>query len=397
MTMKKLKYYSLKRLLELHPDCYYYFVYGERSNGKSYSALEYTLEEFYNSNYTKSYGYLRRYTEDVKTVNMNQVYKSLKCNDYGVNRIEEITKGEFNDVIYRHRCFYLAHRNESDEYDKIIESQPLGYVFNLSESERIKSTGYPDIYYIMFEEFIAESLPLVQEFKKFMSVLSTIIRNDDKVKIFLLGNTINKHNLYFKEFGLTRTKFQKPDTIDIYKYTDEDGRVLKIACEFADFPDRKLKKSNIYFCFNKEKNKMIRNGAWDIEIYPHLEYLYKPKDIKLIYFIKYESEIFQCEIIKTIDNKENRIINNVNDIYSNKPVLFTYIHRKTSDIKKPYDHIIFQEPYDSHSNIRHRLDNCYDDIGKFIWSFYISEKVFYQDNVVGDMIDSFMKEMRIRY
>ena len=393
MTSKKLKYYSLKRLLELHPDCLYYFVYGERSNGKSYSALEYTLEEFYKSDFTKSYGYLRRFTEDVRMANMQQVYKSLKCNDLGVNRIEEITNGEFNDVLYKNRCFYLAHRKESGEYDHIVESQPLGYVFNLSESERIKSTGYPDIYYIMFEEFISESLPLVQEFKKFMSVLSTIIRNDDKVKIFLLGNTVNKHNLYFKEFGLTRTKYQEPGTIDIYKYVDEDGRTLKIACEFADFPDRKLKKSNIYFCFNKEKNKMIRNGAWDIEVYPHLEYFYTPKDVKLIYFIKYESEIFQCEIVKVIDNKDNRIVTTDNDIYSNKPVIFTYIHKKTTPIKYPHDHIIFQEAYDSHANIRHSLSNTYDDIGRFIWSFYISSKVFYQDNVVGDMVNSYIKTM----
>lgn len=396
MAAKKFKYYSLKRLIDLHPECLYYFVYGERSNGKSYSALEYTLEEFYNSGFTKSYGYLRRYTEDVRMSNMNQVYKSLKKNDLGVNRIAEITNGEYNDVIYRNRCFYLAHRTEAGEYDLIVESQPLGYVFNLSESERIKSTGYPDIFYIIFEEFISESLPLVQEFKRFMSVLSTIIRNDDKVKIFLLGNTVNKHNIYFKEFGLTRTKFQQPNTIDIYKYTDEDGKILNIACEFADFPDRKLKKSNIYFCFNKEKNKMIRNGAWDIEVYPHLEYFYAPKNIKLIYFIKYESEIFQCEVIRVLDTKDNRIINNENDIYSNKPVLFTYIHRKTTEIKKPYDHIIFQEAYDSHPNIRHQLNNCYDDIGRFIWSFFISDKVFYQDNVVGDMVDSYMKTIGMR-
>ena len=101
-------------------------------------------------------------------------------------------------------------------------------------------------------------------------------------------------------------------------------------------------------------------------------------------------------MIRVIDNKDNRIINNENDIYSNKPVLFTYIHRKTSDIKKPYDHITFQEGYDSHYNIGHQLNNCYDDVGRFIWSFFVSAKVFYQDNVVGDMVDSFMKTMGMR-
>ena len=49
---KKRKYYSFKRLLEQFPDCKYYIIYGERSNGKSYSILEHLVEEFYNSGYT---------------------------------------------------------------------------------------------------------------------------------------------------------------------------------------------------------------------------------------------------------------------------------------------------------------------------------------------------------
>lgn len=392
---KKTKYYSLKRLLNQCPDCKYYIIYGERSNGKSYSILEYLLEEFYNSGYTKAFGYIRRVDEDIKLSNASQVFKSLRCNDNKENRIEEITKGEYNDVLVKSRTFLLCKRDEMGELVSVLDKQPFGYLFALNQSERIKSTGYPDIFYIFFEEFIAENLPLLNEFSKLMSVLSTIIRNRDNVTIFMAGNTINKHNIYFAEFGLNKTKFQKPNTVDIYKYQDDAG-TLQIACEFTDFPDRSIKKSNIYFCFNKEKNKMIRQGLWDIGTYPHLEYLYKPKDIKLIYFIKHEDEIFQAEVIQTIDNKENRIDDLPNVIYSNKPLLFTYIHRKTSDIKYPHDHIIFQKEFDSHYNIRQDIMNSFDEVGVFIKSFFITGKVFYQDNEVGDMIDSYIRSVRLR-
>lgn len=390
-------YYNFEKLITAYPDALYYIIYGERSNGKSYSILRYLTKMFYESNFTKSFAYLRRWKEDITGVLMNQVFKSLKCNDLKKNVIEEITNKEYNDVIVKDRCFWLCHRTEDGEIDKIVDSQPLGYIFSLATSERIKSTGYPDVWFIFYEEFISEGLPMINEFTKFRSVLSTIIRNDDKVKIILAGNTIKKHNIYFNEFGLTRIKYQNPNTVDIYKYTDpdtidEDGnsRILKIACEFADFPNRKLKKSNIYFAFNREKNKMIRNGAWDIGEYPHLEYYYKTSDIRLIYFIKFEDEIFQAEIIKVKDTKETRIFNDDNSIYSNKNVIFTYIHKKTSDIKLPYNHIIFQKEFDSHDNIRQDINNAYDDIGKFIRSFYITNKVFYQDNIVGDMINAFM-------
>ena len=391
----KRKYYSFKRLMEQYPDCQYYIIYGERSNGKSYSILELMVEEFYNSGYTHAFGYIRRVDEDIKLSNASQVFKSLKCNDDGVNRIEEITKGEYNDVFVKSRCFYLAHRNEEGELDNVLDSQPLGYLFALNQSERIKSTGYPDIYWIFFEEFIAENLPLLNEIDKLTSVLSTIIRNRNNVKIVMAGNTINKHNYIFKEYGLHKTKYQKPNTVDLYQYRDDMG-TLKIACEFTDFPDKSVKKSNIYFCFNKEKNKMIREGMWQIGNYPHLQYLYKPKDIRFIYFIKYENEVFQCEVIQTIDNKENKIDNYPNDIYSNKPMLFTYIHKKTSEIKYPHDHIIFQQDYDSHDNIRTDIMNAYDEVGSFIKSFFATGKVFYQDNEVGDMIDSFLMNTRQR-
>ena len=390
-------YYSFKRLYKLYPDAYYYLIYGERSNGKSYSVLEHVVEKFYNSGFTESFGYLRRWKEDVTQILMNQVFKSLKCNDNKKNRIQEITKGEFNDVIVKNRCFYLAKLNDEGEYENVT-TNPLGYIFSLSSSERIKSTGYPDIKTILFDEFIAEGLPMVNEFSRFRSILSTIIRNRNDVKIILCGNTINKHNIYFNEFGLKRTKYQKPNTIDIYKYIDEETlddngkpKELIIACEYADFPNRKLKKSNIYFAFDKNKNKMIRNGEWDIGEYPHLEYYYKPKDIKLIYFIKFEDEIYQCEIIKIIDNKDNRIINDDESItYSNKMISFTYIHKKTSDIKYPDKHIIFQQAFSSKPNIRQNIMDAYDDIGKFIKSYFIMNKVTYQDNTIGDDINAFL-------
>lgn len=387
--MKK-QYYSFNDLVKKYPECKYYIVYGERSNGKSYSGHSYGVKEFYDSNFENSYAYIRRWTDDVKTSNMEQVYKNLISNDKGENEISKITNGEYNYVVYKSRAFYLAYRNpDTFEIEKIVD-HVMCYVFSLSESERIKSTGYPDVKFIMFDEFIAEGLPMVNEFTRFTSVLSTIIRNRDDVIIALFGNTINKYNIYFTEFGLFKAKNQKKNTTDIYEYTDEDGQILKIACEYADFPDKKVKKSNIYFAFNKEKNKMIRNGSWQISSYPHLTNYYTPADIKLMYFIKFDNELFQCEIIKVKDNKDTRIDNRTDSVYSNKNIVFTYIHRKTTDIKDMYDHIIFQQDYNPHNNIRRKINNPYDDIGKFIWNFFCTDSVMYQDNEVGNAIDSYL-------
>lgn len=388
--MAKQKYYSMKKTVDKYPECMYYVVFGERSNGKSYSTLELFVEDFYKSGFTRAFGYIRRWSEDVRSSNMEQVFKSLLCNDNAENRIAEITKNEYNTVIYKSRLFFLAYKNEeTGEIEKQVD-EPMGYVFSLAESERIKSTGYPTIKWILLEEFISEGLPMVNEFTRFTSVISTIIRNRDDTKIIMLGNTINKYNLYFNELGLYKAKSQLKNTVDVYEYTADDGRILKIACEYADFPDRKVKKSNIYFAFNNSKNAMITNGSWQIASYPHLEFFYTPADIKLIYFIEFSNELFQCEIIKVKDTKDTRIINDTDSIYSHKSVVFTYIHRKTSDIKYPYKHIIFRQGFDTHNNIRRRINNTFDDIGKFIFSFFTTENVTYQDNSVGDAINGYL-------
>ena len=387
----KLEYYSFRLTLNNYPDAKYFVIFGERSNGKSYSVLEYCVEEFYNSSYSNSFGYIRRWKDDTTASLMYQVFKSLKSNDKHINVIEKITKGEFNEVIVNKRCFYLAHKTDEGEIDNVLDKQPLGYIFSLSESERVKSTGYPDIKTIFFDEFIAEGLPMINEFSRFRSLLSTIIRNRDDVIVILAGNTVNKHNVYFNEFGMKKAKYQKPGTIDVYKYPDEDGKELLLVSDYADFPQRKkIKKSNIYFAFDKEKNAMIRQGDWDIGSYPHLEYFYKPNDIKLIYFIKFEGEIYQAEIITVLDNEENKIYPEENEKYSNKRITFTYIHKKTTSIKYPHEHIIFQPESSSLPNIRNSIDNAYDEITKFIRSYFISNKVMYQDNDVGDAINAFM-------
>lgn len=397
MTKKKEKqrYYNIANTIKSHCiingelNCRYLIVFGERSNGKSYSALSYIIEKFYKSGFTESAGYIRRWKEDATSTNMNEVFKSIIDNDDHTNHIMELTKGEYNTVVYKNRKFYLAHQTDDGEIDKQV-NEPMMYVFTLSESERKKSTGYPSIKTIIFEEFISEGLPMINEFIRFKSLLSTIIRNRDDVLILMLGNTINKYNLYFDEFGLYRAKYQKQNTIDVYEYPDEDGKILKIACEFADFPDRKVKKSNIYFAFNREENAMIRNGEWQTAIYPHLPNYYTPKDIKLIYFIKFGDEVFQCEIIKVIDNKESRIITTPDDVYSNKPIVFTYIHQKTSKIKSPYDHVVYQQDYQPFKNYHRKINKPIDDITKFIYSFFTSDKVFYQNNMIGNAITSYI-------
>ena len=41
-----MKYYDIRDTLRGYPNAHYYVVYGERSNGKTYSSLDYALDNF---------------------------------------------------------------------------------------------------------------------------------------------------------------------------------------------------------------------------------------------------------------------------------------------------------------------------------------------------------------
>jgi hypothetical protein len=207
-----------------------------------------------------------------------------------------------------------------------------------------------------------------------MNVLSTIIRDRDNVKIFMMGNTVNQYCPYFAEMGLTHIKEMKKGDIDVYEY-GESG--LTVAVEYTDSPNKEGKKSDKYFAFNNPKLSMITGGAWEIAIYPHCPCKYKPRDVLYTYFIIFDREMLQCEIIFTKDERDN-------------DVLFTFIHRKTSELKDPDHELIYSPEYSPLPNRRRKITKPTDERERKIASFFGKDKVFYQDNTVGEIVRNYI-------
>ena len=304
---EELKFYSLSNILAKNAD--YNIVFGERSNGKTYAALEYGIKQFVESGYQNQTAIVRRWKEDIKGKRAETLYNALTAN----GRIAELTDGEYTEVYYFNGRYYLSNY-DSNLQKHVPHTKPLAYTFALSEMEHDKSTSYPDITTVIFDEFLTRRYYLPDEFILFMNVLSTIIRQRNNVKIFMLGNTVNKYCPYFTEMGLKHIGQMEQGTIDIYKFGKGQ---LTIAVEYAATIS-KNKASNKYFCFDdSESVQMIINGAWEMAIYPHLNVKYDDKDIVFIYFIEFNGNVLQCEIV----NKNNEF--------------FTYVHEKTTPIKNP--------------------------------------------------------------
>lgn len=359
---EELKYYSLDKILEKNAD--YNIIFGERSNGKTYASLEYGIKQFVESGYNNQTAIVRRWKEDIKGKRAETLYNALESN----GRISELTNGEYTEVYYFNGKYYLS--NYDDNIKKHVPfTKPLAYTFALSEMEHDKSTSYPDITTIIFDEFLTRRYYLPDEFILFMNVLSTIIRQKNNVKIFMLGNTVNKYSPYFTEMGLKHIPQMEQGTIDIYQFGKGQ---LTIAVEYADTIS-KNKESNKYFCFDdSESVKMIINGAWEMAIYPHLTTRFEQKDIVFTYFIEFSGNVLQCEIVC----KDNEY--------------FTYIHEKTTPIKNPDTDLIYSLQHNEKKNYKRRLLATTTPLETKIARFYALEKVFFQSNEVGEIVRNYI-------
>lgn len=338
---------------------HYNVIFGKRSNGKTYSVLKQIVNDYAKDK--KQGAYLRRYREDFKGKRGATLFESLVAN----NEISKATKGQWTMVRFYSDRWYFARIED----DKIIsDAEPFCYGFSLAQMEHDKSTSYPNITNVVFDEFISRIGYLPNEFVLFMNVLSTIIRQRNNVRVYMLGNTVNKYCPYFQEMGLGHVEEMEAGKIDIYSYGDSD---LKVAVERTKDHNIEGRKSDVYFAFDNPSLEMITGGAWELDLYPHLPREYDNDQIVFKYFIDFNDKILQCEVIQFDD------------------CCFTYVHRKSGEIKHPESDIVFSSEYDPRPNHIRNIRKPYNNLGRKILSYYHDDKVFYQDNDVGEIVRNY--------
>lgn len=360
--------------------CEYYILLSSRSDGKTYSIIEMIL--YLKLNYGYSGGIIRRWDDDLKPktaseivknfIGLNEIVYERTKGKYN-NAVEEMSGGKWNNIKYIGRKFYLA-KISDDGSDDIVDDTPLMYTFAISMEEHYKMTSYPDIMITLFDEFITRSSYIEDEAISYFNIISTIVRVRDNLINFMCANTISLYCPYFKELGISKIKKMECGDIDTYEYNDKNGNaIMHLRIEYIKSIDKKYKKSNKYFAFNNPKLKMITEGKFELRMYPHLQDKFERKDVKYIYYIIFDDEVLQCEIVYLEDKR------------------FTFIHRKTTPIRIENNTIIFSSEYNSNIHYRRKITKPIDEIGKKIASFYIRDLIFYQDNEVGNIVENYLE------
>ena len=358
----KFKYYDVRHLFKDYPDAHYYIIFGERSNGKTYSALDYALERYKKSG--EQFAYLRRWGEDIRPKNLSSLFSGHSDN----GRISQIFDGEWSQIHYGSAKFYLERINENGEVERAVDN--CGFAFDINSMEHSKSLSFPRITTIIFDEFMSRNGYLPNEWVLFANTLSTIIRQRNNVRILMLGNTVNKYCPYFEEMGLKHIKDQKPGTIDVYHYGQTD---LTVVTEYTGTSKSNGgKASDVYFSFDNPELKMITGGDWEIAIYPHLNIRYRPKDVITNFFIDFEGELLHGEVI-SLDTGP-----------------FIFIHKKTTPIKDENNDIVYTSRPSEKWNYRMCLTKHSDKLSLFIVRCLRENRIFYSTNEIGEIMRNYV-------
>ena len=190
-------YYDLSKILSYN--AFLNFLIGERGVGKTYSSSKFVSKQFIKKGY--EFVYIRRYKTELSE-SIPQFYKSL------IKNIEKEPELKGHNLYTKGNKFY-------------IDDKVAGYGMTLTKAQDFKSSNFPKVKYIIFDEFIIESGQkhyLKNEVENFLGLVETIARMND-VTIFMLGNAVTITNPYFLYFDIN-----SPYNNDIATY--KNGLIL---------------------------------------------------------------------------------------------------------------------------------------------------------------------------
>lgn len=156
------------------------FINGERSIGKSYTTQKWVLEKCLKEN--KEFVYIVRTQREKLGGGFEKAF-------------EKVMIQEFHEYLF-------TFTSDECEVRRGDNDVPIGHCIALSEAVSIKKRSYPNVYYLIFDEYMLEadqSISYVNGWHEpnlFLNIYHTIDREEDRVMCFLLGNNTNFFNPY---------------------------------------------------------------------------------------------------------------------------------------------------------------------------------------------------------
>ena len=242
----------------------YRMAFSQRGPGKSYQTKCEAIDRWLETG--KQFGLIRRLDNQLTIDKVSEYWTDMT--EYFTEKAHSVFPNFESFVIIPRSGKWTVYGMEEGTSKK----EPLGvigYYFAVNCAERYKSVSYPDIDFVIFEEFMSESHSyLVNEFDKLMSIISTIKRRRTDFVIYMLGNTVDMNCPVLHDMGINVREMAQGDIKLFTYYGGKNGETKNtVAVEYIR-PVEQSEDSESFFIFNRQQENMIINGAWQTGDYP---------------------------------------------------------------------------------------------------------------------------------
>lgn len=223
---KNKDYYNIRRLV--NTDAHICLAIGQRSNGKTWSSLDYVLDMYHRYGYR--FVYVRRWAEDISKRTMDELFSKSDLEKYfGPDAKIKHQSGEF-----------LLYTNPDSE------PEVIGFTAALAQVAHTKGRNFPNARTIIYDEFLAmlTERSLNGELDAWNQTISTIFRTEPTEdlmkdrKIIMLGNTVTKYSPYFKLYGIEAKKLKQGEIYEVNLLNPNTNKTTRIKCEYCKYNPR---------------------------------------------------------------------------------------------------------------------------------------------------------------
>ena len=167
-------------------NCLFNFIVGARGVGKTYGTLKYCIEQY------------------LKHKKNGEVWQFFYIRRYDTE-LEKLTKARGGRLFNAVEKEFPTHKFKVESNVLYIDDEVCGYAQAVSTGRKLKSDAFPDVKFIIFDEFIiakgSTDRYLSDEITSFLELYETIARLRF-VPVFFLSNALSIGNPYFDYFRL---------------------------------------------------------------------------------------------------------------------------------------------------------------------------------------------------
>lgn len=265
------------------PDVSIYMILGQRSDGKTYGAIEDSIKHYVKTGVPSAY--IRRFAESCTKSLLQDLTRPQNGN------IKKYTKGKYTATDYRSKRFYFSNLGENPEKDK----NPFLDVFALNTWENAKGADSGEFHNVIFDEYVSNNKYLPNEYMIFENVLSSILRNRNNSRLIMLGNPINQICPYFSEFNLEPQKLKPGDIV--YRISRSG-----VKMKFIYVPPMSEKHRTLHSIFDFNSSGSIQTGYWEYGDFPRIPGgMIAESSLIYQFAIMYRNQFAVCEFYQKND------------------------------------------------------------------------------------------------